>query len=364
VRPYPSLLCSTASSPLTNIQRMNGVFLFIFTCFWSACVIAFDGFIGRSLWNQFASRSFTVVTGQITHSQVTPHRGSKGGITYGVDIRYRYTVNDRSFDGKRFRYNANASSDSGWAKKAVAAHPVGSHTQVFYNPRNPQEAVLSPGVDGSDLMLVLFLMPFNIVMVGFWTRLGGWLRERILKPVAGGVRMIAEGPYTRIRLPQYTAMVWCMVAVGGVSFASVFLLGFASRFHPSLPAACWTLVAVAAAGVGVYWWQWRRIHSGDDDLILDEGAQTMELPETYGRKDRVTVAFSDVERLAVETIVHRSRKGGVSYTYAPTLWLHGRGGGCQKLADWSDRLRAEGLADWLRERLGLTKAPVDAPSSS
>ena len=335
---------------------MNRVFLVAVV--WSSLILVVDGYVGHNLRKQFASQSYTATTGQITHSEVTRHRGSKGGTTYGVDIRYRYAVNDRSFDGTRFRYNAGASSDSGWAVKAVAEHPVGSQIKIFYNPRAPQDAVLSPGVDGSDLMLVLFLMPFNMVTLGFCTWLGGWLRERLFKPVAGGVRIITDGPRTRIRLPEYAAMVWCMVAVGGMSFACTFILLIPSGFHPSLRAASSVLFIVTAAGAGAYWWQWRKIHSGEDDLVLDEGAGTMELPETYGRKNRVTAAFSGIENLTLEIIEHRSSKGGVSHTYAPTLWLRGEVGAGQKLADWSDKMKAAAFTDWLRQRLGLSDVPA------
>ena len=338
---------------------MNGVFLVIFACFWSTLIFVADGYVGRNLWNQFASREYPAATGQITHSEVKRHRGSKGGTTYSVDIRYRYAVNDRSFEGTQFRYNASGSSDSTWAAQAVAGHPVGSQTKVFYNPRNPQDAVLSPGVDGSDLVLVLFLLPFNMVTLGFVTWLGGWLRERLFKPVAGGVRIITDGPRTLIRLPEYTAMIWCMMAVGLASFVFIFILAFASRFHPSLPLASLVLFVVAAAGAGAYWRQWRIIHSGDDDLILDERAGTMELPETYGRKNRVTSALSEIENLTLEVIEHHSRRGGVSYTYAPTLWLRGGPAGRQKLADWSDKMRAEAFTEWLRQRLGLSNVPSE-----
>ena len=34
-----------------------------------------------------------------------------------------------------------------------------------------------------------FFMPFNMVMLVFWTWLGGWWRERIFKPIAGGLRI-------------------------------------------------------------------------------------------------------------------------------------------------------------------------------
>src|ERR1041384_4756806 len=108
---------------------MNGAFFFLFACFWSAFVLVFDGGIGRNLWKQYASQNYPTTTAQITHSEMTRHRGSKGGTSYGVDIRYRYAVDDRPFDGRQFRYSANSSSDLAWAQKAVAEHPVGSETR-------------------------------------------------------------------------------------------------------------------------------------------------------------------------------------------------------------------------------------------
>jgi len=152
-------------------------------------------------------------------------------------------------------------------------------------------------------------------------------------------------------------MVWCMAAIGGLSFVSVFLFGLPSGFHPSVPAASVVLFVVAGGGVCAYWWQWQKIHSGDDDLIIDEGSRTMELPETYGRKNRVTVALAGVENLTVEVIEHHGSKGGTSYTYAPTLWLRDGDAGSQKLADWSDKMKAEAFTDWLRKRLGVSNVP-------
>ena len=50
--------------------------------------------------------------------------------------------------------------------------------------------------------------------------------------------------------------------------------------------------------------------------------------------------------------MHRGSKGGVSYTYAPTLRLRGIEPACQKIADWSDAMKANAFADWLRQKLG------------
>jgi len=336
---------------------MNGVFVFLFAGIWSAGVLFMDLRTAGELWRQFETSHYPVTMGTVTFSQITSHHTSKGGTTYGVDIRYHYVVDDHPFDGSRFRYmSMSTSSDYEWATVTVNKHPVSSQIPVYFNPSDPTDAVLSPDLSGSDLFTVLFLMPFNLVMIGFWIGIGGWLRDRIFNPVAGGVKIIVEGPQTRIRLPQYGALAWGMLATGALSFASIFVVGFASGFRPSMLTALLTLIVVIGSGAGIYVWQWRKIQSGDDDLVLDETSTTIALPETYGRKQRVMVNRSEIEKLTVEVIEHRGSKGGVSYSYAPALWLRrNENVETQKLADWGDRKKAETFAEWLRQRLNLSE---------
>jgi hypothetical protein len=83
------------------------------------------------------------------------------------------------------------------------------------------------------------------------------------------------------------------------------------------------------------------------------------LPETCGRKNRVTSAFAEIENLTLEVIAHQGSKGGVSYSYAPTLWLRDGADGGQKPADWLDKMKAEAFTDWLRLRLGLSNVSCE-----
>lgn len=331
---------------------MNGAFLLIFASFWSTLVLLFDGMAGHNLWKQFESSHYPFTMGQITHSEMTINRGRKG-TSYGVNIQYRYEVNGHSYSGARFRYGTTT-SDQGSALEAVNAHAVGSQTRVYFNPGNPEEAVLSPDVQGSDLMLLLFLMPFNMVMAGLWTAFGAWLRQMIFHPIAGGVKLIIDGPRTSIRLPQYGALLLGMVTAGLLSFISIFVVGFSTGFRPSLTVACLVLLLVIGAGVAAYLRQWSKIHSGEDDLVLDETSATITLPKTFGRKERVQINRGEIGQLSVETIEHRTSKG-TSYTYAPTIWMQTSQGG-QKLADWSERKRAEAFVEWLGQKLNLQGA--------
>jgi hypothetical protein len=339
---------------------MSGATLFFFTAIWSAFVVFFDVRGARDLGRQFESLNYPYVMGVVTSSKVATHRGSKGSVSYSPDIHYRYTVDNRPYNASCLRFMSQF-SDYNWATDTVAAHPAGSQIRVYFNPSDPQDALLSPDIEGIDLLMLLFLMPFNLVMAAFWTATGSWLRERIFKPEAGGVLIIVDGPRTYIRLPQYSALLWTMIAMCVVSIFSLFLFGFASHFRPSIPTSLTAFVLVLGVGAWVYLRQWRKIHSGDDDLILDDNSATIGLPETFGRTQRVLVNRSQIEKLIVEEIMHRGSKGGVSYTYAPTLRLRRNSGGIgsEKLADWSDRKKAELFSAWLTQRLHLANVPLE-----
>jgi hypothetical protein len=332
---------------------MNGIFLAIFTLFWSILVLGFDGFMAHNLFEQFESRDYPSVTGTVTHSEVTIQHGSKGGTTYGVVINYRFEVGGQTFTSTRLRYNVVSFSNQATAGDIVEAHPVGAPVQVFYNPRNPQDSLLFTGITGTDFMLTLFLTPFNAVMLGLWLWLGGWLRERLFRPVAGGIKIVTDGMFTRVRLPQYGAVVWGLLATGGFGFVALFIVGVGTQMQPSFAIILTAIALVYFGGLGVFLWQWKKIGSGVDDLIINATGSSLDLPQTFGRKERVTVNITDIGSLTVEQIVHRSSKGGISYTYAPTLRLRGTETEGQKLADWSDKLKADDFAQWLRKQLGL-----------
>src|SRR4051794_15109637 len=117
-------------------MKKGAVFLIIFGLFWTTFVLVVDVLAGSALLHQIRSHSFTSTSGVITHSEVTTHSDSDG-TTSGVDIRYHYEVDGHPFEGTRYRYGAGTSSDSSWARDAVARYSPGSEPQVFYNPKNP-----------------------------------------------------------------------------------------------------------------------------------------------------------------------------------------------------------------------------------
>ena len=153
-------------------------------------------------------------------------------------------------------------------------------------------------------MLVLFLTPFNAVMLGFWMWIGGWLRQRLLRPAAGGVKSLRQ---------EWSPGFDCLISGGWFGHwqqrAALASFPFSSsgsartcnrRFGFVLTA----IGIVYLTGAGVYLWHWRKIHSGIFDLVINQSARTLDLPQTYGRKQPLTVNIADIESFTVETLTH------------------------------------------------------------
>ncbi|HMD54961.1 MAG TPA: DUF3592 domain-containing protein [Phycisphaerae bacterium] len=144
-------------------------------------IVALDCLLIINLIPQYESRTYPSTTGLIIQSTVTSQQTTSHAngfttvhTTYGVDFKYRYEVNGRSFEATRYRYNSYSASHA-WAQGVVAAHPVGSRVQVFYNPQNPADALLSTGLDSTDIILFLTLTIFNLLVAFLWWR---WFGKR------------------------------------------------------------------------------------------------------------------------------------------------------------------------------------------
>lgn len=351
----------------------NSAFLLIFGLFWTTMVGFFDCMIGSGLYHQIRTGSYATTTGQIVSSQVTVHRGKH--TSYTADIHYRYNVAlpsaeggtrssagpaaGPSYESSNYRYGSFQPSDSTSANAVVRAHPAGSAVTVHYDPRQPDEAVLSTGLEGGDLFIPLFLVPFNLVALGLLSVPLGALSRKLHRPEAGGVKFRLDGMRLRVSLPRYPPLLAGAAAIGVAAFASIFLVGISTSAQPSMPLILAVWLVILGLGGGAAGWTAARQAGGRSDLVIDPEAQVVELPQIFGRKQPESIPLAAVQAVQVETIEHRGSKGGRYYTY-PVSLQRSDGPGV-KLTDWSDESRARALAAWLREKLALPAADADAP---
>jgi hypothetical protein len=116
------------------------------------------------------SAGWPVAEGQVVHSQVD--RNEEGA--YAPDVRYSYVIEGVQFTGRCIQAGVYvSSSDDSDASRCVSRYPKGARVDVAYNPANPAEAVLEPGLRKRSFLFLAFGLGFS--MFGAWFCLLFWL---------------------------------------------------------------------------------------------------------------------------------------------------------------------------------------------
>jgi hypothetical protein len=169
------------------------------------------------LYFGLVSRWWPTTTGTVTYSSAHESRRYRS-----VDIRYRYVVDRREYEGDRFRYGyttAMGRLTSIEVSAAQAAYPVGSHPRVYVDPHQPARSVLEPRIPYEDILwvgggLMFLLTPF--------------VRTRRSPAPAG-----AAGPPTTAGAPRHraaTMLAWFGILMLGIG---------AYRIEPVMRAKNW-----------------------------------------------------------------------------------------------------------------------------
>ncbi len=137
------------------------------TVFLLMFVLAFGGFGGWGVYQQFRVRYFLPVQGEVTHSEVGVNRSSDGS-TFYPDIRFRYMVDGQTHDTGQYRIQVISSRGRSGKQKVVRRYPVGSKVQASYDPDKPEVAVIN---NSFSFFPVIFLAIGVIVLgliIGIW----------------------------------------------------------------------------------------------------------------------------------------------------------------------------------------------------
>lgn len=312
---------------------------------WSLLTLGADALIFHGVVRDLWAMGYPQVTGTITDSAVKVSRGKS--TTYRLDVRYTYAVNGQRFTGNRHRYSSRGVSDQDEVEAQARRYAVGAEVPVFHAPDAPADSVLEPGITGGDLFLMLFLLPFNVVMVGLMV-MAFTRREETAE-----VRPEQREGRLHVSLNDTSPALAGAYGAAGTAFATIFLVGIPTGFNPSVPVALLAWAAIVAAGVYAVRWKRGRMASGHYDLVLDPSARRLSLPAIGDRPARLDVRWDEVQSITVETHTRKTSKGGTQLSYRPTLLLSvgEPSRRRQVLVDWSDPDRAEVLVAWLRARV-------------
>lgn len=130
-----------------------------------------------------AHRSYLPVSARVLKSEVKtlPGTGSSPD-TYMPSVRYEFEVGDKRYIAERLHFLGSSYNDIAEARRRLERFPVGAKVTAYYDPDDPERAVLdnsAPGRAGAFLAAALgvfWLAGLGAVAYGLWPFLRGLRR--------------------------------------------------------------------------------------------------------------------------------------------------------------------------------------------
>lgn len=114
------------------------------------------------------SQSWPAAQGSIESATLREHSNADpegSSFTYYEPIiQYRYMVMGQQYSGQKVGYGASKVGRS-QAQKIIDRYTPGASVQVYYNPQNPQEAVLETQASGSKIFLIVGVIFVVVTLV-------------------------------------------------------------------------------------------------------------------------------------------------------------------------------------------------------
>ena len=131
------------------------------------------------------SESWPMVKGEVIRTDIVRERARNGGgSTYQAKVEYQYAIEGVTHYGSRVSFAGNVNtSNRGAAMKITDQYRKGTEVAVYYDPADPEESVLEPG-----LSAMIFLMPaiggvFLVIGLGLlFALLVGKRKDQELEP--------------------------------------------------------------------------------------------------------------------------------------------------------------------------------------
>ncbi|WP_035655521.1 DUF3592 domain-containing protein [Bradyrhizobium sp. STM 3809] len=199
---------------------------------WTRIAAGIFGFLalnaGYGVWLQrrktSGGRNWPVVEGEVVTSEVlvAATHWSADDTDAKPDIRYRYEVLGKSYEGHRIRFASPGGVTRLQADELTGKYPKGARVRVFYDPKRPSQSVLEPAnISGTAALIAPFVVLLAVTAVLVAHALAG----KVLTTEAG--------------VPLFAfLMPFALFGFGAVALASYWKLRqerLASRSWPTTP---------------------------------------------------------------------------------------------------------------------------------
>jgi hypothetical protein len=136
-------------------------------------------FGGVNLYRAYISQGWPTTKGEIVYDEVdaTTTTEEKRGrtqtsTTYGARVIFKYAADGKVRYSNTRRFGELAGADEEWANSIADRYPSGAKLDVYYNPVDPNMAILEPGIQseaywlpGAGLAFLLFGIAARLIIV-------------------------------------------------------------------------------------------------------------------------------------------------------------------------------------------------------
>ena len=149
--------------------------------------LSFINQVKEDLYYAYQSSSWAQIQGVVIESVLRTKPPEKDQPqTFVPDVVYRYELSDKKYKNNRISFERTF-KDKALAKGFVDRYPKGKQVTVFYNPGNPAQSILEPGIKFSALVTTCvgaFMALFSFILFNI---------KRFLKKFLAGLFMIHAG---------------------------------------------------------------------------------------------------------------------------------------------------------------------------
>lgn len=333
--------------------RASPVFLWLATAGLSAGALTFNWVVVEGFFWQHRATAFPTTVATISRSEVVESRGRIGGPNYSLELTYQFTLVGQPYQGSRVRYFWWPSSKHrADIVRLQAEYHRARAVIAHYPPDSPGDAVLRPGVEGTDYLRALFALALTVLAIGA-TRLVFGRRPGFDPDDPTQARQTDTGWEAHMPGASHAA-VFCVAFV-----ASAVLGGFiviAARGENPDPAVVGIALAGAVGAAAVA----AALFSYHPTLAADLDARTLTLPAAWlGRP--VVVPFEHVGTIAVrEELRNLNRSNDTFLVHRCEIgWGTSAGVQITTIATYLHRADAERLAAWIKMALGRMDAELE-----
>ena len=199
--------------------------------------------------------------------------GNDASISYQPVVRYRYRINGHSYTSQRYNI-MNDSASYSWAQTCIHRYHVGQRCTAWYDPENPNLAMLDHTASFMPTAFMLFALPF--ISVGIGVLYGAFTHtEQNNPPQPSEPSWYTLLPEANLRKSERLWLIIALVLDAALFFIFWNYFSLATRPYGLLVQIVTTLCAIVALIPMIFIWRMYRLGGLLQDGRLELGGPVL-----------------------------------------------------------------------------------------